>query len=183
MEMPKLTDTSLVIERNIYNAPAEKALLAAAMIAPDETLDKIKKIVTSKDFIHKPHRVIYDAIVTLRANELVSDYVTISSYIRGQRGNYGEFTGALDSLCLNLTPSSHASLQYAEIVRSMSIRLSVSSALLSAIETCVQSPDDVATTLDHVRSNIEAAERALAKAKAEVAKATKNVSGTTRYGW
>jgi replicative DNA helicase len=100
---------------NLQNLEAEKYILGS-LLSGSKKIDLIAQKLKKSSFYWEKHSVIYDAIINLYKNEVISDIITVSDYL--EKNNNLEFIGGssyLAELCKNHTTDSQVE-HYAEIV-------------------------------------------------------------------
>lgn len=67
-----------------FNVEAERSVLGALLLA-NECIESIAKLLTSKDFYTRPHRIVFAAILKLHADGIPADEVTLNSFLAAER--------------------------------------------------------------------------------------------------
>lgn len=103
---------------------AEEAVIGSVMIDP-EAFAEVSKLITSDDFFHDAHRIIFAAMEKLAKAEMPIDFITLPDLLEEQ-GNLEEIGGGsyLSSL-LHMVPSSGSAKHYAGLIQKTSLQRQV----------------------------------------------------------
>ena len=139
-----------------YSTEAEQSVLGGVLL-DNTAIDSVMSIVTSEDFYHPGHRIIFEAIVSLMSNSRVSDPLTLGEFLEGHEkaeltGGLGYFLELVESV-----PSVANICAYAEIVKEKSIQRQLI-ATSQIIATSAYNPGG-----KPVRTLLEEAERSIFK--------------------
>ena len=138
----------------MYNVEAEEAVLGAMLIDPDAIV-KVKSLLRIQDFYIERNGWIFAVMVSLIEDGESVDFVTVCDRLE-QAGKLRETGGAAYiTRLLNVTPTSIAVMDYAKIVRNLSIRRAVNRAA-GLIAEAASSGDDLQDTLVTARAIIDA---------------------------
>ena len=139
--------------RELHSNEAEMGLLGALLLKPEE-LDNINALIMPEDFYHKPHRLIYQEIIELKASGKDIDTIILSESLNSKNllsrvGGTYYLTGLLEEC-----PAPSRAVEYARIIKKHAISR-VKSKLAKQI---AENPDD--ESLISAFTNLSAKEEA-----------------------
>jgi len=135
------------------NIEAERAVLASILI-DDKALDKIVHFISSDDFYHPAHKIIYSSLIKLSEENKPIDIITLSS--RLEDANLLEKVGGIEyiSTLVGIIPNSANILYYANIIKDKALLRNLISATSDISEKCYSHFGDVSELLDDAEKNI-----------------------------
>ncbi|MGU9978230.1 MAG: replicative DNA helicase [Candidatus Oxydemutatoraceae bacterium WSBS_2016_MAG_OTU14] len=133
------------IRKPPYSVEAEAAVIGGVLIDND-AWDKVKPLLTEKDFFKKEHRAMFNAINKLADTEQPFDEITLSEQLSNNGYSTPQTLSQL-SLLVQATPSSANIEYYAKIVLEKSIRRSLIQEANKIIEKATKQDDTDAETL------------------------------------
>lgn len=103
-----------------HSLEAERSTLGSLLV-DKESIVKISDFLSSDDFYHDAHRIIYDAILSLYDKRVPIDIVTLSNFL--EDSNHIQLIGGVSYLAelANEVPTSTHIFQYATIVKQKSV--------------------------------------------------------------
>ncbi|MCH3915196.1 MAG: replicative DNA helicase [Acidaminococcaceae bacterium] len=135
------------------NVEAEQSVLGA-MLLDGNAIDRVAEILRPEDFYRQDNRVIYEAILALRAKSQAVDLVTVTEELR-HLGKLDEVGGTATITALsNAVPTAANVMYHAKIVEEKALRRQLISAATDVASTGYEEEKDIAETIDSAEQKI-----------------------------